>query len=140
MELQPAVPQAALGILQARRQEDYIVLVGASNDPGKYGNIILKDLVAKGYSVVPVNPRDPLVEGIRAYPSVERVPGRVAIVNLVVRPEASRKTLEALVGRQVDVVWFQPGSSDADVVAYAREHFRSVVVDACIMVVSNRFR
>ncbi len=33
-----------------------IALVGASKNPAKYGNIILKDLLSKGFEVLPVNP------------------------------------------------------------------------------------
>jgi predicted CoA-binding protein len=32
-------------------------VVGANNDPDKYGNIIYKKLKSRGYEVYPVNPK-----------------------------------------------------------------------------------
>ena len=47
-------------VLEALQWPDVrIALVGASNDPAKFGNRIFRDLVAKGYAVWPVNPREP---------------------------------------------------------------------------------
>ena len=43
--------------LRRRGPETRIAVVGASNDPEKYGNIIVRNLAAKGYTVLPVNPR-----------------------------------------------------------------------------------
>ena len=40
-----------------------VVLVGASKDPSKYGNKILKNLTSKGIPVVPINPREKEIEG-----------------------------------------------------------------------------
>jgi predicted CoA-binding protein len=39
-----------------------IVVIGASNDSEKFGNIIVKDLLKKGHTVVPVNPKEQNIE------------------------------------------------------------------------------
>ena len=48
-----------------------IALVGASNDPTKYGNKILLNLKSKGFNVIPVNNK---VEEVDSSPSYKSVP------------------------------------------------------------------
>mgnify|MGYP003981682645 CR=1 FL=1 len=136
MTRHPAIPNAVIKALE-RKGDSRICLVGASSNPEKYGSIILNNLTAKGYAVVPVNPKAGMIDGIQAYPSVQDVPGDIAIVNFVVPPAIARTALGQMVGRDIDAVWFQDGSFDEQTVALAKRHFRHVVYDACIMVVTN---
>ena len=131
------LPEAVVAALRRKGPEDRIVILGASTSPDKYGNKIVKNLVGKGYAVVPVNPKEPEVEGLVAYRSVPEVKGPVAIVNFVVPPAVSKKVLETMRDLDVAAVWFQDGSFDAETIRLAREHFTNVVFDACIMVVTN---
>ena len=38
-----------------QNKNNLIAIVGASNDPKKYGNKILLDLISKGHNVAPIN-------------------------------------------------------------------------------------
>lgn len=111
-----------------------VALIGASNHPSKFGCIILRDLVRKGYEVIPVNPRAGKVCGLEAFERVEEIPGRLGIVNVVVPPVVARSALDGLEPQKVDVVWFQPGAFDRTVEAWARARFDCVVAGPCIMV------
>ena len=52
-----------------------IAMVGASSDPEKTSNGIMRRLQSVGYRVIPVNPHETEVLGERAYPSLLDVPG-----------------------------------------------------------------
>ncbi|MCX9009478.1 MAG: CoA-binding protein, partial [Candidatus Methanoperedens sp.] len=56
-----------------------IAVVGASDDPGSVGYILMKNLTELGYKgkVYPVNIHKPEVLGIKAYPTVEQLPETV---------------------------------------------------------------
>ena len=58
--------------LRRRGPETRIAVVGASNDPAKYGNIIVRYLAAKGYTVLPVNPRQSEIAGLPAFRTSRR--------------------------------------------------------------------
>ena len=131
------IPDSVVDALRRKGLDDRIVVVGASTDPDKYGNKIVKNLVGKGYSVVPVNPKEPAVEGLVAYRSVSEIEGPVAIVNFVVPPAVSRKVLESIGDLNIGAVWFQDGSYDEETIRLARSYFSNVVFDSCIMVATN---
>ena len=51
-------PADVIAILKDRSVATRIAVVGASNDPAKYGNVIVRNLHGKGYAVLPVNPKE----------------------------------------------------------------------------------
>jgi acetyltransferase len=63
-----------------------LAIIGASDTPGKVGYTVLRNIVASGYkgTLYPVNPKDPEVQGLKAYRSVLDVPGDVDAAVIVV--------------------------------------------------------
>jgi uncharacterized protein len=131
------IPEVVIEKLRLKGPENRIALVGASGNTEKYGNIIFKNLLGKGYDVVPVNRRDKEVEGVIAFPHVNAIEGPVGLVNFVVPPPVTLAVLKEINPGGVDAVWFQDGSFNNEVIEYAQEHFQYIVFDACIMVVTN---
>lgn len=115
-----------------------IAVVGASNDPSKYGNIIVQDLMDHGYEVLPVNPNEAMIEGLPVYRSLADVPKPVDIVDVVTPPDVTREILEDAAAAGCDLVWLQPGSFDDEVLADAAAAPFATVDNACIMVVARR--
>ena len=123
-------------LLRDRRTR--IAVVGASNDPKKFGNIILNDLLVRGYDVVPVNPHDERIAGLRVYRSLADVPKPVDIVDVVTPPSSTLTILRDAELAGIGLVWLQPGSFDAEVLAKAAASPFRTVHDACIMVEARK--
>jgi len=124
---------------QLRRRDPgtRIAVVGASNDPAKYGNVIVRNLAAKGYTVLPVNPREKEIAGLPAFPNLAAVPGPVHIVNVVTPPAVTMGVLEEAARLGFSAVWLQDGSYDEEVLEAAAKAPFLTVHEACIMVASN---
>lgn len=60
-------------------QPKAVAVVGASNENGKIGNSVMKNLINGGYKgkIYPINPKDPEVMGLKAYKSVKDVPDEI---------------------------------------------------------------
>ncbi len=111
-----------------------IAVVGANDDPGKYGSVIYRDLKMKGFNVFAVNPKRDTVDGDVAYATLADLPERATIVNFVVPPSVSLKVLAEAKDLAYDLVWMQPGSSSPDVRQYIESNGFDSLIDACIMV------
>jgi len=120
-----------------RKTTTRIAVVGASNDPTKYGNIIVKNLMRRGYQVVPVNLDETTIAGLPVYRTLLDVPKPVDIVDVVTPPDATAQVLRDAAAAGLDLVWLQDGSFDAAVLADAKAAPFQTVYDACIMVVSR---
>ena len=58
-----------------------IAVIGASNEEGKIGNSVMKNLIDGGYAgdIFPINPKSDEVVGKKAYKSIKDVPGDVDV-------------------------------------------------------------
>ena len=133
-----AHPAEVLAILKEKSARTRIAVVGASNNPEKYGHIIVQNLKRKGYTVLPVNPRERTIAGLVAYPSLKEIEGPIHIVNIVTPPAVTRRVLEEVAALGLPNVWLQDGSFDDEVLAYAASAPFRTVHHACIMVVSSQ--
>ena len=63
-----------------------VAVIGASNTPGKVGYAILKNLVEDNFSgkIYPINIKEKRVQGIKAYPSVLKVNGKIDLAIIVI--------------------------------------------------------
>ena len=93
-----------------KNKNNLIALVGASNDPKKYGNKILLDLISKGYNVAPINNKEEMISGIKSYKNVMDLELSPSIINFVVPPNVGFEITKELVGNKYDNFWYQPGA------------------------------
>jgi uncharacterized protein len=97
-----------------------VAVIGASNDRGKFGNKALRAFEHQGYTVIPINPHEPVIEGHRAYRSVLEVAGPIDVATVYVQPEIGVGVMDELARKGIQEVWLNPGADDGAVVARAR--------------------
>src|SRR5262245_57311438 len=117
-----------------------IAVVGASNNPAKFGNIIVKNLLRHGYTVLPVNLHEASIAGLPAFRSLMDVPKPIDIVDVVTPPVATHQVLKDAAAAGAGLVWLQDGSFDASVIAEAEAAPFRTVQHACIMVIASQAR
>jgi predicted CoA-binding protein len=110
-----------------------VAIIGASNDPRKFGNKAVRAFLQKDYTVYPVNPNEPEVEGIEAYKSIRDVPVRPKMISVYVPPQVLVKLLPDIAARGCDELWLNPGTESDDVLVEA-ERLELNVVQACSIV------
>lgn len=88
-----------------------VAVIGASNDRSKYGNMAVRAFRRAGYEVIPVNPTEPVVEGLKTYPSITEVPGELDKVTVYVRPAIVVKMLADIAAKGCGELWLNPGTS-----------------------------
>ena len=114
-----------------------IALVGASNDPSKYGNKILLNLKSKGFNVIPVNTKEEEIDGSPVFKSVSDIKECPSIINFVVPPSVGIKITKDLVKKGYDNFWYQPGAESEEISNYLENKKKNYIDDQCIMVVAN---
>ena len=118
-------------------KNNLIALVGASNDPTKYGNKILLDLVKKGYTVAPVNNKEKTIAGIKSYKNILDLKESPSIINFVVPPSIGFQVTKELVENKFDNFWYQPGAESEKISYFLNENNKNFIDDKCIMVVTR---
>jgi predicted CoA-binding protein len=117
-----------------------VAVIGASNDRRKFGNRAVRAFLRQGYSVVPINPHEEEVEGLKAYRSVVDVPGPIDMATLYVPPEIGETLLEEIARKQIPEVWLNPGAESDELVARARSlHLQPIVACSIVGIGENPY-
>jgi hypothetical protein len=109
-------------------------VVGATDNPAKFGNKIYKKLKQFGYEVFPVNPAYKTVDGDTCYPTLFELPKKVDCVNVVVNPELANGALRAVMELGIENIWFQPGTFTPEIVETSETAGINTVFLNCVLV------
>jgi uncharacterized protein len=104
-----------------------VAVVGASNDRRKFGNKALRAFRAEGHKVIPINPHEAQVEGLRAFPSVLDVPGPIDMATVYVQPDVAMRLLPEFDQKKIAEIWINPGAESDELMAEAsRRHLNAI--------------
>jgi uncharacterized protein len=125
------------------RKYKIIAVVGASKNPEKEANSVPRYLQEHGYTIVPVNPTADVVNGLKAYPSLNDISLELAKTVEVVDvfrpseelPQVARQVIEMKkrTGRPF-VFWAQLGLENEEAKKMLSEAKIDYVMDKCMRV------
>ena len=110
-----------------------VAIIGASADRTRFANKAVRAFVHQGYTVIPIHPKETVVEGLTAYKSVADVPGPIDMASLYVPPTVGERVIEELARKGIVEVWLNPGAESPELVAKARSLGLTPIV-ACSIV------
>jgi predicted CoA-binding protein len=97
-----------------------VAVIGASSNRNKFGNRAVRAFRGQGYTVVPINPHETEIEGLKAYASVLDVPGPIDMATLYVPPDVGERVIEEIARKQIPEVWLNPGAESDALIARAQ--------------------
>jgi uncharacterized protein len=97
-----------------------VAVIGASSHRHKFGNRAVRAFVREGYTVIPINPHETEVEGLKAFASVLDVPGPIDMATFYVPPNIGARVIEEVARKQIPEVWLNPGSESDELIELAR--------------------
>jgi hypothetical protein len=97
-----------------------VAVIGASSDRQKFGNRAVRAFQRQGYTVLPINPHEREVEGLKTYASVLDVPGAIDMATVYVPPEIGERLIEEIARKKIPEVWLNPGAESEALIARAR--------------------
>lgn len=124
-----------LGLLEM--PDTTVAIVGATDNPDKYGYVIYRDLKRKGFSIFPVNQNRETVDDDTAFKTLAEIPEAPTVVNIVVPPEETLRILQQCLELGLMNVWLQPGTESAANLTFLQEHPFHYLANTCIMVQSR---
>jgi predicted CoA-binding protein len=116
-----------------------IGMVGLSSNPFRPSHFAALYLLAEGYDVIPVNPREKSVLGRTSYASLTDIPGGVEVVDIFRESSAVPPVVDEAIAVGAKVVWMQLGVIHDGAAQRAREAGLEVVMDRCMKIEHARF-
>ncbi|WP_253272242.1 acetate--CoA ligase family protein [Advenella kashmirensis] len=103
---------------------DSVAIIGASSDPGKLGGRPIRFLLEAGYegAIYPINKRADTVQGLKAYPSLADIPGKVDQAIIIVPAPAALAALQECIAKNIKMVQIlSSGFSEENAEGLARQ-------------------
>jgi hypothetical protein len=113
------------------RTKKLFALVGATPDPWKYGYEVLATLVEAGYTVFPINPKYPEIEGITCYASLADLPQKPEVVISALAPANTERVVEKVKELGVELLWMPPGCWSEEAVKKCEALGQPFIHDCC---------
>lgn len=93
------------GILKSAKT---FAIVGASDNPERYGYELVETMKNAGYNIFPVNPKYSAIQGITSYHSIKDIPQKPDVVITALAPGNSLKAIESAAELGVQIIWMPP--------------------------------
>ena len=126
-------------VIRSALRKKRIAVVGMSSKEHRASYLVGNYLKQKGYEVIPVNPRETEVLGLKCYPSLLNVPGSVNVVNVFRESAAVQKIAEESIKIGADYLWLQLGVISAKGVSIAVQGGIKCIVDRCIKIEHSKY-
>ena len=125
--------------LRILQRYKHIAMLGLSSNPFRPSHFAAIYLLAEGYDVVGVNPRETQVLGRPCYPTLRDAAGPVEVVDIFREPAAVPGIVHDAIAIGAKVVWMQLGVIDEAAAERARRAGLEVVMDRCMKIEHDRF-
>src|SRR5262245_25360223 len=114
-----------------------VAVIGASNDRRKFGNRAVRAYQQQGFTVVPINPHESQVEGLKAYKSILDVPGTIDMASFYVPPSVGEHVIAEVAQKGVAEVWLNPGSESDELIVRAKALSINPIVACSIVAIGQ---
>ena len=114
-----------------------LAVVGVSRNKDKFGTVIYRDLKAKGYKVLAVNPKLDMVEGDRCYAGLGALPEVPQGVVICIPPSDTLAVIEEAARLGIKNIWLQQGANSPEGEAKCQELGLNVVSGECIFMFAD---
>jgi uncharacterized protein len=118
-------------------EQPALALVGASRTGAKFGNVILRELRAKGRHVYPLHPAVTTIDGVPCYAHLADMPEKVGGVIICVSPDDAVTAVRDAAEAGIRHVWLQQGAESPYVANLCRELGLDAVLGECILMYAN---
>ncbi len=129
-------PDVDIALVERFLAQQRIVMIGATDNPRKFGSTVFRAFIDHGYDVVPVNPHHDRIDGVPCVPELRAVPGEVDAALVMLTGPAADQAVRDCVLRSVSMVWLfrgagSPGAMTSEAVELCRVNGVQVIAGAC---------
>ncbi|MEW6233982.1 MAG: CoA-binding protein [Candidatus Omnitrophota bacterium] len=114
-------------------QQKRFAVAGVSQKKRKFGYVVYKNLLSKGYNVFPVNPHAKTIDGNPCYESLLALPEKVDAAVIVTPPPQTEKIVRDAHEAGIARLWMQQGAESPEAIRFCEEKGISVVHGECIL-------
>lgn len=87
-----------------------LAFVGLSTNPQSFSRSVARELMARGFQVVPVNPTAAEIDGMPCWPTLSAIPDAPRAALVMVSPDRALGVVEDGLATGIEAIWFHRGA------------------------------
>ncbi len=95
---------------------EVVAVLGASEDHSRYAHKAQLLLTTSGHTVVPINPKYNMVNGIRCFPDLAACPHKIDTITVYIRPFILLNLVADIIHISPNRIIFNPGTEDRNII------------------------
>ena len=110
-----------------------IALIGASSNPSRDSNKVMKFLIDRGYKVFPINPNEAnnFILGQKCYSSLKSIKQKIDMVDIFRAKEFIFDITREAIELKVKIIWTQENLIDEKAAKLGTDAGLTVIMDEC---------
>ncbi len=113
-----------------------VAVLGASDNPERTSNQLIRRLLAKGHEIFPIHPALKTIEGLAVYPDLKSLPAGIDVLSMYVNAQRSEALTEAILATGIPMIIFNPGAENPTLAQRLETQGRETQ-KACSLVLSS---
>ena len=110
-----------------------IAVVGMSPKIERPSHYVSQYMIENRFEIIPVNPGHNTIAGLKSYPSLDKIPKKVDIVNVFRRSKFVEAIAKDAVKINAKALWLQDGVVDIEAGKFAEDAGLIVIMNDCIL-------
>ncbi|MGA2782823.1 MAG: CoA-binding protein [Smithella sp.] len=110
-----------------------MAVVGASNARSKFGNLVCRELKARGFRVYPVNPHEKEICSERCHRTINELGDRIDRILIVLPPILTEQIIMELNPAIISYVWMQNGAESPEALRICHAKGIRTIYGQCIL-------
>ena len=119
-------------IIDTVLSSEKFAVAGVSRNKNKFGNVIFKELLDRGFISFPINPNSNTVMNKTCYHDLKSLPEKVDSLVIVTKPDETEKLVKEAFDVGITRIWIQQGAESPEAVRFCESKGMLYVSGECL--------
>lgn len=124
-------------VIDLFNQEKALAIAGVSHKPAKFGYAVFSAALKNGYTVIPINPKGGVIDGITCVESVSALDNQVNNLLIITHKRDTEKVVKEAIAKGIKNIWIQNGCETPEAIEIAKFANINLVAKRCFLMYTN---
>lgn len=124
-------------VIDRFNHQNVLAIAGVSHNSAKFGYAVFAAALKNGYTVIPINPKGGVIDGIACAESVSALDGQVDHLLIVTHKRDTEKVVKEAIAKGIKNIWIQNSCETPEAIELAKSAHLNLVSKRCFLMYTN---
>jgi uncharacterized protein len=124
-------------VINLFNNQKVLAIAGVSRKSAKFGHAVYAAALKNGYTVIPINPKGGVIDGISCIESVSALDNHVENLLVVTNKRDTEKVVREAIAKGIKNIWIQNGCETTEAIELAKSGNVNLVSKKCFLMYTS---